>query len=79
VVSGPPPTSAALIPPLPISPWQATHFCANDRAPCAGVAAARRQVAAVGQHAQVPRAISAALRRFTKIRAVGARGARREQ
>src|SRR3954463_4663916 len=30
-------TSAALIPPLPFSPWQAAHFWANTRDPSAGV------------------------------------------
>src|SRR5689334_8618591 len=31
------PTSAALMPPLPCSPWQAAHFCAKIDAPCAAV------------------------------------------
>src|SRR3954447_16972198 len=30
-------TRAALIPPLPFSPWHAAHFCANTREPSAGV------------------------------------------
>src|SRR5438270_7404387 len=29
------PTSAALLPPLPFSPWQCWHFCAKIVAPCA--------------------------------------------
>src|SRR5438067_8139789 len=29
------PTSAALTPPLPASPWQKAHFCAKIGAPCA--------------------------------------------
>src|SRR5882762_5934140 len=36
-VSGPPPTSAAKAPPLPLSPWQRAHFCPKMRAPWAGV------------------------------------------
>src|SRR6267378_6575248 len=36
-LSGPPPTSAAKAPPLPLSPWHRAHFCAKMRAPWAGV------------------------------------------
>src|SRR5918912_2890445 len=31
------PTSAALMPPLPASPWHIAHFCAKIGAPCAMV------------------------------------------
>src|SRR5258708_37278041 len=34
---GPPPTTAAATPPLPLSPWHIAHFCAKMRSPCAGV------------------------------------------
>src|SRR5438876_3357769 len=34
---GLPPTSAALGPPLPFSPWHTAHFAAKIRAPSAGV------------------------------------------
>src|SRR5437763_8290867 len=37
VARGGPPTTAALIPPLPPSPWQAAHFCAKMGAPSCGV------------------------------------------
>src|SRR5258708_32443004 len=37
LVTGAPPTSAALMPPLPFSPWHSAHFCAKIGAPCAGV------------------------------------------
>src|SRR6266852_3445549 len=34
---GPPPTTGAATPPLPLSPWHIAHFCAKMRSPCAGV------------------------------------------
>src|SRR5712692_951110 len=67
LVSGPPPTSAALTPPLPFSPWHMAHFCAKTRAPCVGVPPPDGNPAPSGKMLMSQAAISAGLTGFPRF------------